>query len=158
MIEENALVLGIDNNTATLEIVRSAPCGICGQTRGCGISLWGKIFRHKSSIFKAINNINVRIGDIVVVGIEEKAVLFSSMMVYGLPLITMLIGVLIANALSPASSGDLYAVLGALSGLAVGYAWLKGHAQTKRFDSRYQPVILRLGDRSVINMKCERGE
>ena len=37
MIEESAIVVGLEQNAAMLEIVRRNPCGLCGQTRGCGI-------------------------------------------------------------------------------------------------------------------------
>ena len=44
MIKENAIVVSIDKDVASLEIVRNKPCGLCGQSRGCGISIWGRLF------------------------------------------------------------------------------------------------------------------
>lgn len=40
MVEQAALVVAIQQQQAQVEIVRQKPCGICGQTRGCGISIW----------------------------------------------------------------------------------------------------------------------
>src|SRR3989344_5656288 len=156
MIEENAIVVGLEQNTAMLEIVRRTPCGLCGQTRGCGISLWGRLFRHRSNIFKAINQINAKVGDSVIVGIEEQALLISSLTVYGIPLVATLAGALLVGGIfagdfdfvnpNPINPGhaDLYAVIGAIAGLVIGLLWLKGHAAGHSMDARYQPVILRV--------------
>lgn len=150
MIEENAIVVGVEKDEATLEIIRRTPCGLCGQTRGCGISLWGRLFGHRKNIFKAVNQINAKVGDSVIVGVEEQALLFSSLMVYGIPLVSMLAGALLVSSIFAGDSNhvsagytDLYAVMGAIAGLIIGLLWLKGHATGRALDARYQPVILR---------------
>lgn len=158
MIEEHAIVVGIDNDAAKLEIVRRTPCGICGQTRGCGISIWGRLFGHKPNIFKAVNQINAKVGDSVIVGIEEQALLTSSMTVYGIPLVAMLAGALIVGALfagEVSGHADRNAVIGAVLGLVFGLLWVKGHTAGRSLDARYRPVILRAGDNSMIKLKCE---
>jgi sigma-E factor negative regulatory protein RseC len=158
MIEEHAIVVDIDNDAAMLEIVRRTPCGLCGQSRGCGISIWGRLFGHKPNIFKAVNQINAKVGDSVIVGIEEQALLTSSMTVYGIPLVAMLAGALIAGGLfaSEASGhADRNAVIGAVIGLVFGLLWVKGYTAGRGLDARYRPVILRAGDNSMIKLKCE---
>lgn len=160
MIEEHAVVVGVEQDSAMLEIVRRTPCGLCGQTRGCGISLWGRLFGHRSNIFKAMNQINAKVGDSVIVGIEEQALLRSSLTVYGVPLLAMLAGALLGGGVfaGDANHADGYAVFGAVAGLVLGLLWLKGHAAGRSLDAHYRPVILRAGDQGVINVKCERGE
>src|SRR5687768_13337053 len=97
MIEENAIVISLEQDMALLEVVRRKPCGLCGQTRGCGISLWGRLLGHRKNIFKAVNQIDAKPGDSVVVGVEEQALLMSSLTFYGIPLFTMLTGALLAG-------------------------------------------------------------
>ena len=145
MIEEQAIVVGVENDVTMLEVVRRTPCGLCGQTRGCGISLWGRLFGHRPNIFKAVNQIDAKVGDSVIVGIEEQALLISSLTVYGIPLVTML-------------AGARNAVIGAVVGLMLGLLWVKGHTAGRSLDARYRPVILRTANNGVINLKCERGE
>jgi sigma-E factor negative regulatory protein RseC len=161
MIEEHAVVVDVRNDEAMLEIVRKSPCGLCGKTRGCGISLWGKLFNHKS-VFKAGNQIGARIGDHVIVGVEEHAMLKSSMLIYGIPLAALLLGALLGMALLPADAGavskDVYALTGAATGLVLGLLWLKGRAAGQSFNPGHQPVILRVDDGAAIHFKCERGE
>ncbi|MFA6178445.1 MAG: SoxR reducing system RseC family protein [Candidatus Methylopumilus sp.] len=156
MIEEHAIVVDVDNDTAMLEIVRKTPCGLCGQTRGCGISLWGRLFGHRSNIFKAANQINAKAGDAVIVGIEEQALLFSSMLVYGIPLAALLLGALLAGVLAPSElHADGTAMIGAALGLVLGLLWVKVHSAGRGLDARYRPVILRAGDKSAIILKCK---
>ena len=149
MIEERAIILSLDNASghsnsnqiATLEIERKTACGICGQTRGCGNSLWGKLFAHQSTAFKAQNLINAKVGDSVIVGINEKALLKSAMLLYILPLATMLIGAILAKQFS---GTEVSAMLGAVAGLVLGLLWVKGHAMSNSYFKLQQPVILRL--------------
>jgi sigma-E factor negative regulatory protein RseC len=156
MIEEHAIVVDIDNDDAAmLEIVRRTPCGLCGQSRGCGISIWGRLFGHKPNIFKAVNQINAKVGDSVIVGIEEQALLTSSMTVYGIPLVAMLAGALLAGGLFAAGHADRNAVIGAVIGLVFGLLWVKAYTAGRGLDARYRPVILRAGDSSMIKLKCE---
>jgi sigma-E factor negative regulatory protein RseC len=155
MIEERAVILYLENHsedsTATLEIERKTACGLCGQTRGCGNSLWGKVFAHKSSTFKAQNRINAKVGDSVIVGINESALLKSALLLYILPLATMLIGAILATQLFADTNGN--AMLGALIGLAAGLLWVKGHTMSSSYFKLNQPEILRLATGNEIEIK-----
>jgi sigma-E factor negative regulatory protein RseC len=153
MIEEHAVVVGVEQDIASLEVVRRSACGLCGKTRGCGISLFGRLFGHKSNVFKAQNSINAQAGDRVIVAIEENAVLTSALIVYGVPLATLLLGAILGNTffMGDAARSDLYALIGAITGLLLGLGWVKGHAAARGVNTRYQPTILRLADARVIN-------
>lgn len=143
MIEERAVILSLDNSSsnATLEIERKTACGLCGQTRGCGNSIWGKLFAHQSSAFKAQNRINAKVGDSVIVGINEQALLKSAMLLYIVPLVTLFIGAILMQQVF-ATNG--YSMLGALLGLIIGLMWVKGHTTSSSYFSLQQPIILRL--------------
>ncbi len=159
MIEERAVILSLDslssdspeNSTATLEIERKTACGLCGQTRGCGNSIWGKLFAHQSTAFKAQNRINAKVGDSVIVGINEKALVKSALLLYILPLATLLIGAILATQLFADTNGN--AMLGALLGLVLGLVWVKGHTMSSSYFKLQQPVILRLVTSNENEMK-----
>ena len=149
MIEENAIVISIDQDVASLEIIRNKPCGLCGQSRGCGISIWGKLFGHRPSIFKAKNSVNAKVDEVVVVGLEEGALLWSSFAVYGIPLTLLIVGAVIASTIfADPLHQDRNVAVGALMGLFAGYLWLKGHNQFTTINPQYRPVILRLAEPS----------
>ena len=143
MVEEQAIVVDLKDEMAMLEVIRRKPCGLCGQTRGCGVSMWGRLFRHRPRIFKALNRIDAKVGDFVIVGVEEQALLRSSLLVYGVPLLALLAGAIIASLGWGGEHRDASALIGAVLGLVVGLLWVKGHTTAHTFDSRYQPVILR---------------
>jgi len=158
MIEEHAIVVGLERDVAMLEVLRRTPCGLCGQTRGCGVSLWGRLFGHKPNIFKALNQINAGIGDSVVVGIEEQALLVSALVVYGVPLLLMLLGALLAGAMFGVNHVDRNTMIGAIVGLVIGLLWVKGHTAGRSLGKGYRPVILRAEDKRMIQLQCERSE
>ena len=160
MVEEQAIVIKTNQNQdqVYLEILRNKPCGLCGQTRGCGLSFWGKLFAHRTNTFQAKNPINAQVGDLVVVGIEESALLFSSVVVYGIPLLLLLLGAFIGSALSTETNVDSRTAIGAFFGLLIGFLWVKGHAQSKSFDARYSPIILNFvspASNAVVVRECK---
>ena len=148
MIEEYAVITERTENLTTLEIERRTACSLCGQKRGCGNATWGKLLGHKSHAFNAENPINANVGDSVVVGIEERAILSSVFFLYVVPLLGMLAGAVLADTFL---NNEFYVVLGAASGLVLGFLWVKGHlagrdCTDKTCSAKYQAVILRRAD------------
>jgi sigma-E factor negative regulatory protein RseC len=124
MIEEQAVVIKASKERVTLEVVRDKPCGLCGQVRGCGNSIWGKIFSHQSGHIETRNDLNAKLGDVVILGIDETLMLKSSLMLYGVPLLLMFLGMVIANSLAK-EMVELYTLAGAVTGLFFGVVMIK---------------------------------
>ena len=124
MIEEQAVVIKASKEHVTLEVVRTKPCGLCGQVRGCGNSIWGKIFSHQSGHIETRNDLNAKLGDIVILGIDERLMLKSSLMLYGVPLLLMFLGMLLANSFAK-EMVELYTLIGAVTGLVLGIVMIK---------------------------------
>jgi sigma-E factor negative regulatory protein RseC len=152
MIEERAVILSLQpmaaneqipqtESVATIEIVRKTACGLCGQTRGCGNSLWGKLFGHKTTNFTAQNGIGAKVGDHVIVGIEESVIIKSALVLYIVPLVGMLLGAWLGKSIYATDGATM---LAGVLGLLVGFVWVKGHAQGSAYYRQNQPRILRL--------------
>jgi len=122
-------------------VVRKTACGLCGKTRGCGNAIWGKIFAHKVTSFKAQNNINAKVGQGVIVGIDESALMKSALLIYIVPLVTMFIGAILVSLVF---STNLAAMLGAVAGMLLGYFWVKAHTAGRTYYQEHHPSILRL--------------
>ena len=148
MIEEHAVVTSSNHNKATLEIERRTACGLCGQKRGCGNATWGKLLGHKSHAFEADNPINANVGDSVIVGIDEHAMLKSVFLLYVVPLLGLLIGAVLADIFF---KNEFFVILSAASGLTIGFLWVKGHlsGQTNAVNATSQAVILRHADDAI---------
>jgi sigma-E factor negative regulatory protein RseC len=124
MIEEQAIVIKASKEHVTLEVVRTKPCGLCGQVRGCGNSIWGKIFSHQSGLIETRNNLNAKLGDVVILGIDETLMLKGSLMLYGVPLLLMFLGMTIANSFVTHMI-EFYTLMGAVLGLSLGVMMIK---------------------------------
>jgi sigma-E factor negative regulatory protein RseC len=154
MIEERAVILSLETvsnqSVATLEIARRTACGLCGQTRGCGNSMWGKLFAHQSSAFKATNSIDAKIGQTVVVGINEKALLHSAFLLYIVPLAFMFFAAIVVNVLLHSESLTIAA---AMLGLLLGLVWVKGFTTGRQYFLLNQPEILKVAS-DDFDIKC----
>lgn len=131
MIEQHAIILSTEHDSqgdelATIEVVRKTACGLCGKTRGCGNAIWGKIFAHNNTSFKAQNTIKARVGQHVIVGIDENALMKSALLLYMAPLATMFMG---AFLMSQLYESDIAQMLGAFLGLVIGFSGLKAIQQ-----------------------------
>lgn len=118
MIEEQAVITKQDGDLVTLEIERQTACSLCGQKRGCGNATWGKLLGHDQHRVEVKNTLDAKVGDLVMVGLEEKVVLNAAMFLYVLPLAAMLVGALAAHW---TLHTDLAVMLGSVAGIAVGF-------------------------------------
>ncbi|MCX7185958.1 MAG: SoxR reducing system RseC family protein [Methylophilales bacterium] len=145
MIEEYAVVTACVDNQATLEIERRTACGLCGQKRGCGNATWGKLLGHKSHAFTAENAIHANVGDSVVVGINEQAMLSSVFLLYIFPMLGMLMGAVLTDIYF---NNEFYVMIGATTGLLLSFVLVKRFmlgrsCTTKSYALKYQATILR---------------
>lgn len=124
MIEEFAVVTKRLDGYVMLEVERRTACGLCGQKRGCGNATWGKLLGHKSQEFVAENTIDAKLGDSVVVGVNEREILSTVFYLYVVPLVSMLVVAILADQLL---NNELYVILAAALGLLLGFLWVKGH-------------------------------
>ncbi len=118
MIEEQGIIVDKKDGKVVLEIERASACTLCGQKRGCGNATWGKLLGHKDDSLELKNTINANVGDLVIVGLEEKLFLNAAFFLYCLPLMTLLIGALLGHWLW---GGDLAVMLSATAGLLSGF-------------------------------------
>ena len=140
MIEEQALVIFKEDDQVSVEIMRTKPCGLCGKTQGCGNSIWGKIFSHKRNKLSIKNNIGVKVGDRVMLTIEENYLLRSSLLLYGLPLLFLFIGMVFMDTITQKNS-DLWVLVGAIFGMLSGLILVKFLAR-KNHDRLYKEAII----------------
>ena len=124
MIEEQALVIYEEGDQVSVEIMRTKPCGLCGQTQGCGNSIWGKIFSHKRNKLSIKNNVGAKVGDRVMLTIEESYLLWSSLLLYGLPLLFLFMGMVFMDTMVQ-KNNDLLVLVGGIFGMLVGIILVK---------------------------------
>ena len=148
MIEETAQVVRIDGADVWVETRRRSTCSGCAAEKGCGTAALSKVLGNRRTLVRVLADMPLRVGDQVVIGIAEQALVRGSLAVYAVPLLLLLLGAVLGDMgaghglWDNAEAGSL--VLG-LGGLAVGLLWLRRFTRRIQNDVHYQPVVLRRG-------------
>ena len=144
MIEEQAQVIEIKDGQLFLQAQTQSACGSCEASKGCGTSLLAKVVGRKFTHFQAENNIDAKVGDTVVVGLAEDALLKGSLIMYMVPILGMLFFALAADFLFPeAAARDLYITAAGISGLISGAFMAKCYFSRHQETRQFSPTVLR---------------
>jgi len=145
MIEEYARVIAVENDQLLLEAETRAACNACAARQGCGTSVLSKWVGRKFTRFQVPNTVNARVGDEVVVGLAEEAMLTGSLLVYLLPLLAMIAFALLADSLiaTDVAWRDLLVVVAAVAGFALMLLVSRLLLSTSSNRSRLTPVVIR---------------
>lgn len=145
MLEQQALVLALDQQQAQVEVIREKPCAICGQTRGCGVSIWGRLFGHQSARFYLQNSLQAQVGDHIIIGVAEGAVMMGAWIAYGLPLLLLLLGAIVGTMMiSWSAASDINTIIGAALGLMISLLIQRVVRTVYQQQGRYQVSMLRM--------------
>ena len=145
MIEEHARVIAVENGQLLLEAQTKASCSACAVKQGCGTSVISKWLGRKFTRFQAPNTVNARVGDEVVVGLAEEAMLKGSVLVYLLPLLAMIGFALLADSLIAAdtASRDLMVLIAAVAGFSLMLVISRLLLSSGSNSIKLTPVVLR---------------
>ena len=118
MISAPVRVISSADGIAQVMPTEKSGCGGCASSSSCGVSGLGKYFAHGRKTIAVQCGANVRAGDELHLSLSEGDLLRAGLLAYLLPTVLALAGAGIAAALG---LGDVGAVLGAASGMAVGF-------------------------------------
>ena len=115
MIEHLGTVVQIDGEKATVQLKPSEQCGATGVRCACCASMGVEPRRVQ------VDRGELEEGDLVCLSIASRTGYLSAFIVFGLPLILMVGGSVLAAALATNStSGELPAIVGGLAGFVLG--------------------------------------
>lgn len=117
MMTERARVVGLDGDTAIVEVSVKSACGACEHGGGCGVSKLGKLVRPRPARWRMENRAGAGVGDEVLLALDDAALSTAAVFAYLPPLFGLLLGAALAEA---QGAGDGGVVLGALAGLGLG--------------------------------------
>lgn len=145
MIEENAHVVAIEADIAWVETYRKSTCGSCSAKNACGSSLLERFVGQRSNRMQVSLISGIKVGDDVVIGLDESSLLRGSFVVYMLPLLLLFLMAALAPVLlsNTGLASETASIFGGLAGLATGLLWLKRYAKRALMDGRFRPVLLR---------------
>lgn len=138
LIEGMARVVAVEGGLVRLESQRQASCGGCASAKSCGVSSLAGVFGRKAITLTLPNDFDAAIGETVVIGIPQSAVMRASLLAYLLPVVAAVLGAVLG-----AAGGDLFAALGAGLGLAAGLVGANLLAPRFLSPEKLRPVYLR---------------
>lgn len=148
MIEEQAQVVEVNEDSIWVETQRKSACGSCAANQSCGTALLARVLGNKRNKVRILNpeQIKVSVADEVVIGISEQALVRGSLAIYIVPLISLfvfsLLGETMASQLSIGSK-DLMMTGFGVFGMVLGFAWVRRFNRVVSTNRDYQPVLLR---------------
>ena len=146
MIEERATIISCDAGYAVVETQRKTSCGACSMNKACGTGVLAKVFKDKVARLRVKNTIEAAVGEEVIVGVEEAAMVRGSFLVYMLPLLMLILFALLGEEIARQlliGNVELVSIGFALFGLFIALWWVRRHTSNNSAQNRYQAVILR---------------
>jgi sigma-E factor negative regulatory protein RseC len=121
MIEEQAIVTQVIHGQVWIKRLQGGACGGCMQQASCGTATLAKLLPKRE--FAVDCELSVQAGEQVVVAIDDAHLLSTSLLMYVLPLLAMLIAVGLANLALPVAVADVWLPAIALAVLLLAF-WL----------------------------------
>jgi len=141
MNEGIAHVVAVNGSVAWLEPEQTGSCGSCAASGSCGAKGIGTIAsRLEFRRFKIDNDSNLFVGERVVVGIPDNALIKAAITAYAIPLATLLL----SGALAQWRFGsDLVTMMAMVAGLVLGLAFARAGAGRLLMKGDLAPRFLR---------------
>jgi sigma-E factor negative regulatory protein RseC len=131
MLTESARVIRRDGNRVVLELQRGSACGNCEMSQGCGTGALGRLLGKRLRPLVVETDQDYRPGDEVELALPEATLVRASLLVYGLPLLGMLLGGSVA---SVATASDWLVAVAVCAGFLAGF--LCAAFSTSRLEQR----------------------
>lgn len=152
MIEETAKVTGVDEKWVWVRAIAQSACGSCQAQKGCGHSLLAKAGQRQIDIKLPRQDHELSVNDDVIIGVPEQAVLRSSLLMYGVPLLMMLVVAGIANAMALAEG---VVVLLAFVALLSGFFYVSRWTNTASIEEWHPRIIRKALNQETLIPICE---
>jgi len=152
LLKEKAFIVGVEDGVAWVETQRKTSCGSCQARKSCGTSVLQKVLGNKRTQLKVNNPHYYSVGDEVVLGLNEGALVKGSLLLYALPLFAMFgfafAGFILFRFLG-AEFSEGYSILFSLAGLGLGFWYVALSSRRLADDVDYQAEILEKVEQAV---------
>lgn len=142
MIIETGRIVSIESEGLWVETIRKTTCGSCKAQSGCGQSLLNKWDGHTSYIWVLLDGRDhnlYSLGDEIQLGIPEEVVAKGSLLVYMVPVVSLVIFTAIAHT---QFSNEAVTALSGFVGLLFGGVIVRWHSWRNRYNRDLQPVLV----------------
>ena len=142
MIEERGKIVAIEDTAVWVETVQRSGCHSCAAKSGCGTGLLGDFWSSASRVRVQLSPEEaekLQLHDTVVIGIGERVLATSSLIMYLTPLILLVAGALLGQSLG----SEPLAIAGAALGLGAGAMAIRLYSIFNRGNAALEPQLLR---------------
>ena len=142
--------MALEAGAVWVETLRQTACQRCSASKGCGHALIDGQRAGSRARVRALCDQPLSLHDEVVLGIPEGLLLRGAMMVYLVPLLTLLAGALLGEVLLAGLPVE-GAALGGVAGLLCGFLLNRWYSVRHRHDPALQPRVLRRASHDVLH-------
>jgi sigma-E factor negative regulatory protein RseC len=142
MILETGRIVAIEVEGVWVETIQKSACGSCKAEKGCGQSLLNKWDGHTSYIWVLLEgrkSENYHLGDEIQIGIPEAVVAKGALLIYMLPVLTLVLATSLAHA---QFANEGITTISGFLGLFLGGLLVRWLSWRKRLDPHSQPVLV----------------
>jgi sigma-E factor negative regulatory protein RseC len=137
MIEEQVVITSLSDDGAWVEGIQQSACGSCSAKAGCGQHAMRQLGR-KVTLWLPLQDVNgFTVGQQLVVGLPEGAILRSTLVLYGMPLIALVFGAIVGHYLAGEAGSIITSVLAMILGFQLARYWSQKNQQ------QWQPHFIR---------------
>ncbi len=140
MMQEQAIVVEVNGQQVSVETDRQSSCGHCSAKNGCGSALLGKFFDRNKQHLIVETDLKLSVGDRILLGLDESALLRGSFIVYAIPLLMMLFLPIVINQFV---ISEIISILSAVVGFSIGIIYVKYFSVVARNGDNFSPVVLK---------------
>ncbi|MDH5473716.1 MAG: SoxR reducing system RseC family protein [Gammaproteobacteria bacterium] len=146
MIEEQATVVALEGKDALLQTQRKSACQSCSVKKGCGTSVISKVVGKRSSQIRVANVLDAKLGDTVLLGVHEDALVQGSLLIYAMPLLAMLLLAVAGEFWAKVNgyNSELVAIISAILGFSGAMLMTRFVITRASLKKRLQPEMLRI--------------
>ncbi|ORU93039.1 MAG: hypothetical protein A6F70_04450 [Cycloclasticus sp. symbiont of Bathymodiolus heckerae] len=145
MIEETARVQSVNEHLIEVVTTQSSACHQCNESQSCSTSILSKFFGDKEVNLSLYSNLTLKAGDEVLIGIEERAFIGLTCLVYFVPLCALLLSAVLGQYIGEYLNikNELPTILFAMIGFFSCYYIIKMSIRNFFEPNKINPVILK---------------
>ena len=142
MIEEQGRVVAVEAGAVWVETLRRSTCSSCSANAGCGQGLMEKLgVGRQRGLVRALCDLQLQVGDAVVIGVREELLVRGSLLVYLLPLLCLFAAAVLAQQWGLT---EPLVILAGFAGLAMGWLLVRWRSRRTAHVPALQPVVVRV--------------
>lgn len=118
-MHQQGKIIAVEKHKIWVDVSRQNACNSCAAKNGCGTSLMERALPSSGNVFELDSgDKKFELGAWVDISMDEDKIVAASLLIYGLPLLFLLLGAMLGNTIG---HSELASISGATIGFALGF-------------------------------------